>query len=220
MATKARFIVAVFALYATAAFAQDGRFDVSANMGAIFTKSSTGNSITQSATVGGNPFFTFRYKLAPKHSVVFTYGRGRDSQTYRSSFDFHEITHITEYSGAYMFSPFQKGRFQPFATVGAGVLKFNPQSTWVILPDYAGNIPNRVQTSVGATSQTRPAFLYGVGVDYTLPRVSHFALRLQYRGFLYSNPDFNVNSSTSSVSFFTGTKGHMAEPSLGLVFRF
>ncbi len=220
MAKKVWLVVAIMIGFMPAALGQEGRFDVSVNLAATFTRSSTGNGITQSATVGGNPFATFRYKLAPKHSLVFNYGRGRDSQTYRSGFDFNEVTHITEYSGAYVLSPFQKGRFQPFALVGGGILKFNPQSTWVVLPDYSGNIPDRVQTAVGATNQIKPTFLYGVGVDYTLPRVSHFALRLQYRGFLYNNPDFNVNSSSSSVSFFTGTKGHMAEPSIGLVFRF
>jgi hypothetical protein len=41
------------------------------------------------------------------------------------------------------------------------------------------------------------------------------ALRLQYRGLLYKVPDFHVPSL-----FFTGAKGHMAEPSVGIVVKF
>ena len=214
-------IVAAMVLIATAAFAQDGRFDASINGAAIFTRQATGNGIKQSATDGSNLFATFRYKFAPRHSVLVNYGRARDSQVYQSAFDFHVATRMTEYSGAYMFSPFQKGRFEPFVFVGAGVIKFNPQGTWVVLPNISGNIPNRVPTNVGTVKQTQPAFLYGVGVDYKLPRVRWFAVRLQYRGLLYDNPDFKVNGvSGSNISLFTGTKGHMAEPSIGLVFRF
>jgi hypothetical protein len=214
-------MVVALLLLATAAFAQDGRFDASVNGAAVFSRQVTGNGITQSATNGTNLFGTFRFRFRPHHSVLFNYGRTLDSQIYQSAFDFHVATHMTEYSGAYMFSPFKKGRFEPFAFVGGGVIKFNPQSTWVVLADINGNIPNRVQTNVGAVKETQPAFLYGLGVDYKLPVVPWFSLRLQYRGLLYDNPDFKVNSvSGSNISFFTGTKGHMAEPSIGLVFRF
>jgi hypothetical protein len=40
------------------------------------------------------------------------------------------------------------------------------------------------------------------------------ALRLQYRGLIYKAPDFNVQN------LFTGAKGHMAEPSVGIVVKF
>jgi hypothetical protein len=38
---------------------------------------------------------------------------------------------------------------------------------------------------------------------------------LQYRGLLYKAPDFRVPSL-----LFTGAKGHMAEPSAGIVLKF
>jgi hypothetical protein len=226
MMVKRVLIAAVMVVAATAAWAQDGRWDVSANEAAVFSRQTTGNGISQSATAGSNLFGTIRYKFRPRHSVLFNYGRTLNSQIYQSDFDFHVGTHMTEYTGAYMYSPFKKGRFEPFAFVGGGAIRFNPQSTWVDLPEITDpstntKVPNNVQTNVGAVKETQPAFLYGLGVDYKLPRVRWFALRLQYRGLLYDNPDFKVNGATgSNVSFFTGTKGHMAEPSIGLVFRF
>jgi hypothetical protein len=41
------------------------------------------------------------------------------------------------------------------------------------------------------------------------------ALRLQYRGLVYRSPDFGVPGR-----FFTGTRGHMAEPSIGIAVKF
>src|SRR5208337_3383347 len=120
---------------AAATFGQDGRFDASVNVAGAFQNQTTGNGITQSATTGTNVFATFRVKFKQKHSLVFNYGRARDSQIFQSSYDFHVVTHISEYSGAYMFSPYKKGRFEAFGMAGAGLLRFAPQSTWVILPE-------------------------------------------------------------------------------------
>jgi opacity protein-like surface antigen len=212
-------VAAVF-LFTSLGLSQDeGRFDASINGAGVFTKESDGNGIKHSATAASNYFGTFRFRFRPKHSLVFNYGRAKNSQVYQTGFDFHVLTTITEYSGAYVYSPFQKGKFEPFVLVGGGVLGFSPQSTWVVFPDFASNVPNRVQINLNATKQTEPAVLYGAGVDYRL--VQRIALRLQYRGFLYNAPDFKVNTTSgSAVSFFTGSKGHMAEPSIGLVVRF
>jgi opacity protein-like surface antigen len=197
----------------------DGHFDASFNGGAVFTKESDGNGIRQSATNGSNYFGTFRAKFNAKHSLVFNYGRAKDSQVYQTAFDFHVLTTISEYSGAYVFSPFQRVRFEPFVLMGESALRFSPNSTWVILPNFTGNIPNRVSIDLGAAKQTEPALLYGAGVDYRLH--GRIALRLQYRGFFYQAPDFRVNTASGgAVSFATGSRGHMAEPSIGLVIRF
>jgi opacity protein-like surface antigen len=212
-------VAAVFLITSLGVCQNQGHFDASFNGAAVFTKESDGNGIRQSATTGANYFGTFRARFTPRHSLVFNYGRAKDSQVYQTAFDFHVLTTITEYSGAYVYSPFQKGRFEPFVLVGAAALRFNPSSTWVVLPDFTDNVPNRVSIDLGAVKQTEPALLYGVGVDYQLH--GRLALRLQYRGFFYKAPDFNVNTdSGGAVSFATASRGHMAEPSIGLVFRF
>jgi opacity protein-like surface antigen len=206
-------------LFTSLGLSQDGgRFDASFNGAPIFTKESEGNGIRQSATIGGNYFGTFRYKFKFRHSLIFNYGRAKNSQVFQSNFDYHVLTNISEISGAWVYSPFKPSKFEPFFLVGAAALGFSPRSTWVVLPEFNGE-PNNLQIDLNAKKQTKAALMYGVGVDYHLPL--NFAIRLQYRGFFYSNPDFNVNMNTgSAVSFVTTTKGHMAEPSIGVVFRF
>jgi len=217
---RSAWVVPAVLLMTVLGFSQDGgHFDASFNGAAVFTKESDGNGIRQSATIGANYFGTFRAKFNAKHSLVFTYGRAKNSQIYRTLFDFHVLTSISEFSGAYVYSPFQKGRFEPFALVGGGALRFNPRSTWVVLPDFTNNVPDRVQIDLGAAKQTEAALLYGFGVDYKVH--DRIALRLQYRGFFYSAPDFKVNTNSGgAVSFATNSRSHMAEPSIGLVFRF
>jgi len=220
MLKRAGIALAVMFFLASVAFGQDGRFDASINGGATFTNTPSGNSVVQSATSGLNIFGTFRYKLKAKHSLVFNYGRARNSQTYLSIANFHVVNSISEVSGGYVFSPMPNRKWEPFFLVGGGLLIFSPGSTWTVFPDLPGNIPNRVQVNLGASTQTELAFLYGLGVDYKVPMVANLSLRLQYRGFLYKAPDFNVGNSGSSVSFYTGSKEHMAEPSIGFVYRF
>ena len=212
-------ILAAAVFLCAAALAQDGHFDASLNFAGAFQNQASGNGITQSATNGANAFATLRVKFKEKHSLAFNYGRARDSQIFQSSYDYHVVTHMSEYSGAYMFSPLKTHGFEPFGTAGVALLRFSPQSTWVVLPEI-NNIPNNVQTNLFAVKQGQPAFLYGLGVDYKVPYARWFSLRLQYRGFLYSNPDFKVTNTSNAITFFSGTRGHMAEPSLGLVFRF
>ena len=214
-------VLAALLCFASISFAQNYRFDASVNGAAVFTKQSEANGITQSGTVGTNFFGTFTYHLKPRHAFLFNYGRTKDSQVFQTGDNFHVLTTITEYSGAYRYAAIRKSNFEVFGLAGGAALRFYPRSTWVFFPPLPNNIPNNVMADVGATTQTRVAFLYGLGVDYNIPTFPRLAVRLQYRGFLYKEPDFNVNSSTNgALSFFTGTYGHMAEPSVGLVFRF
>ena len=221
MLRSAGIVLAAVLLITSLGVSQDqGHFDASFNGAGVFTKQSNGNNIQQSATDGANYFGTFRLRFKPKHSLVFNYGRAKNSQIYQTGgFDFHVLTTVSEYSSAYVYTPLKKGKFEPFVLVGGGLLSFSPKSTWLILPDFLVGVPNRVQVNLNTAKQRQLAFLYGAGVDYQLPW--RLALRLQYRGFLYDAPDFKVNgTSGSTVTFFTGSKGHMAEPSIGLVFRF
>jgi Outer membrane protein beta-barrel domain len=203
--------------------AQDGSFDVSANAATMFTNNATGNGITQSSTIGLWAFGSIRYKFTEHHSLLFSYGRAKNSQTYQTIDDIHIPTNISEYSLVYMYSlfPEKSPRFKPFLLVGGGSLSFTPRSTWIILPPLPHNIPDNIQINVHAVKEREWSFLYGVGVDYTIPRYSRFALRVQYRGFLYDAPDFKVDAAHGNpFSLFTGARGHMAEPSAGIVFRF
>lgn len=61
------------------------------------------------------------------------------------------------------------------------------------------------------TSDTKPVFVYGVGLDWGL--LPHLGLRLQYRGNLYKAPDL------TTVYTSTGAFTHTAEPMIGVYFR-
>ena len=74
-------------------------------------------------------------------------------------------------------------RFSTFTEVGGGGLFFTPLST-----------------ETGATRQTRPALVFGVGANFKLsPKLD---MRAEYRGLLYKSPDFNILDITPGI---TGT---------------
>lgn len=81
-----------------------------------------------------------------------------------------------------------------------------------------GNSLLGIGNSLGFSSnQSKPAFLYGAGVDFNLTRF--MALRTEYRGLVFDAPGFQV----PGLSFLgIGTPGltHLAQPSVGLVWRF
>jgi opacity protein-like surface antigen len=186
------------------AFAQeDGRFDASLGAAGVFTKQSSGNGTVLNPTNSGAVVATIRYRFNPMHSFEFNYAHTRDSQIYTQGADQFRIqSTISEYTGAYVLNFFQRGKFEPFVFAGAGVLKFNPGNTYI----------DTYQLPVAVVSQTELAFLYGGGADYRV--IPHFAIRLQYRGLFYKAPDFH------GAGFLTGQNGHLAEPSIGIVFRF
>jgi opacity protein-like surface antigen len=87
----------------------------------------------------------------------------------------------------------------PYVLAGAGALVFDPTG-------------NAGQSVPGAIRQAKAAFVYGGGADFRV--ANHFALRAEYRGFVYDRPDFEL------VSLPTGVLAHTAQPSAGVVFKF
>jgi opacity protein-like surface antigen len=210
-------VVAAFLLFTTVGWCQNNRFDVSLGASAVFTGTSSGNGTTLTPTNSGAVLVTGRYRFSARSSVELNYSHTTNSQIYFSAPLTYRIHNtISEYSGAYVLSFLQNERLEPFVFAGAAAVGF--------YPSYTGDTINGVETSIPASSQTKPAFLYGGGVDYYVfsrvplirrsPLTAHLALRLQYRGLLYKAPDFKVQN------LFTGDRGHMAEPSAGIVIKF
>jgi len=209
--------VAAILFFTSIGLGQDNRFDVSLNGGAALTKQSQVNGTTLTPTNSLNILVTGRYRFSARSSVEVNYAHTSNSQIYFASPLTYRINNsIGEYSGAYAFSFMQSARIEPFVLAGAAALIF--------YPSYDTNTINGVLTTIPASQQTRPAFLYGGGLDYRifsrLPFIrrssvsDHLALRLQYRGLLYKAPDFKVQN------LFTGDRGHMAEPMIGVVVKF
>jgi opacity protein-like surface antigen len=204
MLKQAGVVVAALLMFTSAAVAQDnGRWEVSLSDGLTLSKQTSGNGTILTPTQGSVFVASVRLLLPAKSGLEVSFGHAKNSQKYASgSLDYRIESTITEFSGAYVFRPFETKKLRPFATVGMAALVFNPNSTLI----------NDTAQSIGARRQTRPAVLYGGGVDYQF--YSTLSLRLQYRGLAYSTPDFKV------PNLFTGHRGHMAEPTVGLVVRF
>jgi opacity protein-like surface antigen len=206
MLKKALSAGALIILFVSFSAAQEvGHFDASVAYGAAFSKTSSNgfNGVTVSPTNAGMILGTFRFRFNRTHGIELNIGRTNNSQVYiLGSNDYRVQTTITEYSGAYVFSPFHFQKLEQFLLAGGGALRFDPGNQLI----------NGNASPFGAARQTSMAFLYGGGVDYRV--WWRIGLRLQYRGLIYKEPTFHV------TQFFTGVRGHIAEPSLGIVFNF
>jgi len=201
-------IVAVAVLLATAATAANAQrgIDLAISGAGVFSKTteSASGGVTNSPTTSVAFIGSARYHFAKHHAVEVNLGHTRNSQIFSVPPDtYRVVTGIGEFSAAYVFTPWQSQRFQPFVLAGGGGLRFGVGNTYI----------DTIQQNLGARSATTLAFLYGGGTDYHLWKL--LSLRLQYRGLIFRNPDFGASNR-----FFTGTRGHMAEPSVGLVVKF
>lgn len=204
MMKQAAVVGAAVLLFTSLGLAQnEGRWDVSLNADALIGKRTSGNGTVLTPTNNVGFLGTARFRFAKKSALEANWGRAGDSQNYvASTLQYRVLTTINEFTGAYVFTPMETKRFKPFLLVGGGVLVLNPNNTLI------SGTPQAIE----GVRQTRPAVLYGGGVDYHL--ISFLALRLQYRGLFYSPPDFQL------PGLFTGGRGHMAEPAVGFVVRF
>jgi len=194
---------AVF-LFSCLTCAQENRFDVSLGATAVFSKKSTGNGTELVPTNSGAFLATARMRFTNRSSVALNFARTKNSQIFdTTSFTYRVPVTISEFSGAYVFSFMQNERLEPFVFGGAAGLSFYANSSYA---------DNSSQLLLGVTRQTQPALLYGAGADYRVWR--RVAVRLQYRGLFYKAPDFK------GPNFFTGAKGHLAEPGVGVVLKF
>jgi opacity protein-like surface antigen len=181
--------------------AQDSsKLDVSINVNGLFPRHAENNGLAQSASSSAGVLASIRYSPARFATFEFNYGHSRDTQYFTNAGVQSSVhTGVHEVTGAYVLNvPLHTTRIQPFALVGAGIMQFNPISSGISVS--------------GAQSQTKPAVLWGAGVNYDLSR--HFSFRLQYRGLFYAGPNFNL------VSLKTDRWQPMSQPSFGIVYRF
>ena len=200
----ARLALAVVVLAFAAANAQE-RLDLSVSGSAVFSKSvsATTSGITLSPHDSGGVFGTVRYHFNHLNAVELNIGHTVNSQIFDRPPDIFKVrTTITEFSADYVLTPFQGKRLEPFLFAGVGALRWYPENQYI----------NGNSSQFGAYRQTSLAFLYGGGADYRLWR--RLWVRAQYRGLIFRAPDFGVSD------LFISAKGHMAEPSFGLVVKF
>src|ERR1700731_1079633 len=185
-------------LLASSARAQDGfmRHEVGVQGTGFFTKDSQQNGTLQPSTDSGGFLLNYLFHINGWLAAEAGYGYNRNTQqNFTPSGNFGIQSNVHQATGALVVNiPVYVARMRPCVLAGAGALVFDP----------TGN--------AAVARQTRPAFVYGGGVDYRLVR--HVALRLEYRGFFYNRPDFGIAALGSSVTT------HTAQPSAGLVVHF
>jgi hypothetical protein len=211
MIKQAAMAVAVGMILVCSGLGQDAHYDVSVNAMGVLSKQTTGNQVIQTPTQGYGVVAVGEIRLNSRFAVQANAGHFDNSQKYTTgTLDYRVQSTVTEFSGALVCRLWQTENWKPFLFGGAGALFFNPDKTTVIEENPLS--PGEAQENIGAVRQSQIAALYGGGVDHPLrPRLS---VRLQYRGLIYSAPSFNV------PNLFTGHHGHIAEPSVGLVFNF
>jgi len=185
-----------------AASAQENRSEIGFGASGVFTNSASGNTTAYSATKSAGLVGTYRYHLNHRIALEAAYGYSVDTQKYSlSSSAFRIQSGIHDFTGSlFMNLPSRhRSRINPYLLVGGGGLRFAPRN-------------NQVNTLSGAQGETKGAFVYGVGVNYAIYKA--LSLRAEYRGLVYSTPDFGFGAlATNAVT-------HTAVPSVGVSFRF
>jgi opacity protein-like surface antigen len=188
---------AALVLFSLPALAQEGNSEVSANFTGNFQKSASGFGVSDSPSYSGGLLVNYRYHFNRWSAVEVNYSHTRFSQFYNNGAATQADVNEGTFAYQFTFGISEEARFHPFVEAGTGVLFFSPIS--------AG-------TTSGALSQDRATFLYGGGVTYKLAQ--QLALQVAYRGLVYRTPDFTLASQ------FTNAPTHMAEPYVGLTYRF
>jgi outer membrane immunogenic protein len=198
MLKKRSFVTAVagMALATLPVFAQEeaGRSEVSVQAFGSFVKSTTQDGVLQSATNSGGVLANYRFFFTQSHGVEVNYGYSLNTQTFGPATGALGIkSNQHEVTAAYVFRHSMR-HFTPFAEAGAGGLVFDPTD------------------SRGTSTQARAAFVYGAGADFNITH--RLFARVQYRGFVYNSPTFDVAplAGTDRIT-------HRAEPSLGFGYR-
>src|SRR6476646_2134416 len=186
--------------------AQNLRSEVSIQGTCNITKNSVNRDIPHEATKSGGFLAGYRYHLNSWFAVQGDYGYTRNTQKYFDPvFGFTGIqANVQQLTGEAVITAPSSSRVRPYALAGIGGLFFRPTNS--LSNSFVG-----VGNNTG-NNQTKAAFVYGGGVDFDLSKF--LALRAEYRGYVYKIPDFQLPGLASDN--FT----HLAQPSVGLVWRF
>ncbi len=220
--------MATLCLLASAASAQnyqaDFRQELSTQGTGNFTSSTNdllSNITSQNnsgSTFSGGFLIGYRYHMARWFAVEGDYAFTRSTQNFldptnvlNGTLTSALKTNVHEITAAAVITGGPHHRVRPYGLLGGGAIMFRPTSA-------PTNTILNVANDLGfGPSETKPAFLYGLGADISLNRF--LALRAEYRGLVFSAPGFQI-PGLSFLGLSTPGITHMAQPSVGLVWRF
>ncbi len=201
---RSAILLTVLFLLLAGGIASAQQSDLAVSVIGAFTDNVTGDGLHETATTSAGPLLSYRRFPGEHSGLEVNYAYTKNSHVY-STLAGSQLpgvqTNMHELSAAYVFH-LTRGSFQPFALAGGGLLMFHPISNAI---DAAHPLISR---------QTRPTFVYGVGLDYRVRK--HLALRAQMRGLVYEAPDFYGQQ----LKLHTSAAMRTTEPSIGLVYRF
>jgi len=174
--------------------------------------------LTQGATESAGAMSTFHQSFRPWLGYNVNFGYTRFSEAFsdgafqdipeRSPLTyFHRGTigaNVYELTGSYVVQVRKTRRMDIFAQLGTGVLSFRP-----------------TQHSSQFRGMVSPTMVFGTGLNYNLWR--HWALRAEYRGLFYKNPDFKTDF-VGVPSYYAATTSRnfniTNEPTISIVYLF
>jgi opacity protein-like surface antigen len=189
-------------LLGVGATAQESRSEISLQGTGFFTKDTTGQGTTERTTNTGGFLVGYRYNLTHWLAAEAVYGYDRNTEHFFGTGGSSRIqANVHQATGGFVVRIPTPARYRisPYVLAEGGALVFDPTN------NAFGTVP-------GAQRQATGVFAYGGGADF--PVMKHVALRAEYRGLVYSAPDFGLSTLN------TNTITHTAQPSAGLVIRF
>lgn len=201
MKKKIALLVALMAVFAAAASAQESRQDVSlSGTGMIepFMASSTTVQVHSTTAYGGA--LSYRFMLTPNSALEVGYGI-----TYQNSIGYYVnpnnykvLTRTQSISGAYVRS-FVFKNWNPFVEAGPGALIFLP-------------IRNSGTTNLDVKQQTQVSAMYGAGIAYEIS--PSFDIRAEYQGWVTKVPTFGDDQLKTNRWY------NISVPLLGVAYHF
>jgi opacity protein-like surface antigen len=176
------------------ALSAHAQFDINGAAYGAFTRSTSGDGLTQSqsSAVGFN--LGLRRYVSPLYGWEATYSYNSARQDYGGTGYGYISAQQHALTADYVVSLKMTPTIRPFALIGGGAILFVP------------NTGPALATSVRGTVN------YGVGVDVAL--LPHIGVRVQYRGLFYRAPDFE--QPAYSTNSYTTT----SEPMAGIYYKF
>jgi len=191
---KLRFLLLPFLLACALSAHAQSQFDINGAGFGNFTKSTSGNGLTQQQKTSVGFQVGFRHYRSPLFGWEISYSYNPARQEYGGTGYGYQSAQEHNASADYVVHMPLTHVVKPFALIGPSILFFRP-----------------LYGTALATS-IRPAVSYGAGADIALfPRLG---LRLQYRGLFYRAPDFE------QAAYSTSSWTTQAQPMAGLYFKF
>jgi hypothetical protein len=178
------------------------RFDLGAGGFYQITNASNGNFIREDTTESGGGLVSFRQPYRPWLGYEANVGFTKFYEAYNKGVVKTE-SNVTDLTVAYLLqSPTVYG-FQPFFSIGGGIIYFSP---------IAGTLTTINSPVTHLSGQLLPEFTYSLGLNY--PLFKRIGVRGQLRGLKYKTPDFH------QFALDTKTLRSTYEPTLSVYYRF